>query len=367
MSDIDMGDAAPRQDIHTELADLRTQIRRLAAQRPQPPQQTSQTKETYKIFEQYDHSEPSLWPQFKVKLQAKVRIDGPTIGSEENKIYRLFSYLTGTAAQRALPWVETYASSSNINDFLGHLHALFGDPTRERKALTRLNTIRQGKRPFSEFAPEFDQVLLEAGASGWDDRAKIGFLQAAISLELRERIVGIPQEKEYVKYCTQLREVSQQIEELQWIKSRTGRRRSATPLWRSAPEQATPQDDNTMDWEPTQAIRLSATSQSGPRASARGGPRGLSRGGGPVPRPAHVPGVPENVLQDRIRQRVCLRCAVPGHRYLDCLSAVNSGTQKPRVNRNRVPQASTWASQNPHEEAPEVEDLEESDESQGKV
>ena len=101
-----------------------------------------------------------------MKLQAKVRIDGPIIGNEENKIYRLFSYLTGTAAQRALPWVETYALSLSIDEFLGHLHALFGDPTRERKALARLNSIRQGKRSFSEFAPEFDQVLLEAGASG---------------------------------------------------------------------------------------------------------------------------------------------------------------------------------------------------------
>jgi hypothetical protein len=170
-----------------------------------------------------------------------------------------------------------------------------------------------------------------------------------------------------VKYCTQLREVSQQIEELQWIRSRTERRRSAMPLWRSAPEQATPRDDNTMDWEPSQALRLSAVSQGGPRTSARGDSRGLSRGGRPVPRPAYVPGVPENVLRDRIKQKVCLRCAVPGHRYLDCLGAVNPGTQKPRVNQNKVPQASDWASQDPQEGALEVEDLEELDESQGKV
>lgn len=122
-----------------------------------------------------------------------------------------------------------------------------------------------------------------------------------------------------------------------------------------------------MDWEPAQAIRLSATSQGSPRTSGRGGPRGLSRGSRPTPRPAHVPGVPENVLQDRIKRRVCLRCAVPGHRYFDCLGAVNPGTQGPRVNRNKVPQASDWASQNPQEEILGVDDLEESDESQGKA
>ena len=55
--------------------------------------------------------------------------------------------------------------NSTVNEFLDHLRTVFGDPTREKKALTRLNTLRQGRKPFAEFIPEFDQVLIEVGAS----------------------------------------------------------------------------------------------------------------------------------------------------------------------------------------------------------
>lgn len=78
------------------------------------------------------------------------------LGNDQRRVYTLFLYLLGVAAQRALPWVENNAANSTISEFLEYLHTIFGDPTREKKALTRLNTLRQGKKLFADFIPKFD-------------------------------------------------------------------------------------------------------------------------------------------------------------------------------------------------------------------
>lgn len=314
--DIAMTDSSLVQTLLAQVNELQRQV----GSQPQPAEHR-QNRETYKINEQYDHSQPSLWPQFELKLRAKLQIDGNVLGDDERKIYRLFAYLSGVAAQRALPWIENYAANSTVGEFLDHLRATFGDPTREKKALTRLNTLRQGKKTFAEFIPEFDQVLIEAGAGQWQDRAKVGFLQAAINLELRERLVGLPQSTNYVDYCTQLREVSQQLEELSAIKSRSGRYRGrdtkpgfSTQGQLDAGSNAPGGDQ--MDWEPTQAVRLNA---SAPRQRPR----------------ARIPGVSEEVIQDRVRHQACLRCGRTGHRHRQCLEAVNPGTTQGTRGQNQ--------------------------------
>jgi hypothetical protein len=124
------------EDLWAQVQELRAYIE---AQAQAPNLAAPQPRETYKIFEQYDHSTPKFWPQFELKLRSKLAIDGHLLGSHEARIRRLFAYLTGTAAERALPWVESYATTSTINEFLGHLGTLFGDPTRREKALTRLS------------------------------------------------------------------------------------------------------------------------------------------------------------------------------------------------------------------------------------
>lgn len=308
--------------------------------------QLPQGRETYKIHEQYDHSQPSLWPQFELKLRAKLGVDGHAMGDNTRRIYRLFAFLSGTAAQRALPWVENYATTSTTDDFFTQLRALFGDPTREKKALTRLNVLRQGKKPFSEFIPEFDQVLIEAGASQWDDRAKMAYLEVAINLELRERLIGHSQPSTYPEYCIQLREVSQQLEELQTIRNRTTRRQG-----RFTPSSNPQNHADTMDWEPTPAVRLSAAQPQGqPQSQPRRQPQDSRR-------TTYAPGVPQGVVQHRLTNGLCIRCTDPGHRARDCPNAVRR--EGPRVHRAKVPEANS--------EDPSPESLPESDDDdQGK-
>jgi hypothetical protein len=38
----------------------------------------------------------------------------------------------------------------------------FADPQKEAKAVSKINKIKQGSRPFQEFLQEFEQTLLKA-------------------------------------------------------------------------------------------------------------------------------------------------------------------------------------------------------------
>ena len=130
--------------LQAQILELQQYIRNQATQRNPPVTEWTQRpyeKETYKIHEQYDHSQPSLWPQFELKLRAKLQIDGHLLGDDQRKIYGLFSYLSGVAAQRALPWVENYATNSTVNKFLDYLRTIFGDPTRTPGAPRRPSIV----------------------------------------------------------------------------------------------------------------------------------------------------------------------------------------------------------------------------------
>jgi hypothetical protein len=318
------------QDLWAQVQELRAYIE-AQAQAPNPAM--PQARETYKIFEQYDHSTPKSWPQFELKLRSKLAIDGHLLGSHEARIRRLFAYLTGTAAERALPWVESYAATSTIDEFLGHLGTLFGDPTRREKALTRLNVLRQGRKRFTEFLPEFDQVLTEAGASEWDDRAKIGYLRSALSLELRDRAVGLIQTSRYTDYCRRLQELATELEEVQFIRNRVvrgGPRASHAPGTTST---------EMMDWEPTptSTVRLNA---------AR----------------TQVTGLTQAQTRDRLARGVCLRCESPDHIARSCPQA-RRGAPK-----NRDPKAARVHHTSPAyaENAPEAEAYENEEHDSGK-
>jgi hypothetical protein len=50
-----------------------------------------------------------------------------------------------------------------VRNFFKQLSQAFGDPRSREKALKKLNTIRQGSRPFGEFLTDVDRLMLKAG------------------------------------------------------------------------------------------------------------------------------------------------------------------------------------------------------------
>ena len=94
--------------------------------------------------------------------------------------------LKGLAARRIYPGVEAVKDTDQftIRELFRQIDLAFADPQKEAKAVSKINKIKQGSRPFREFLQEFEQTLLEAKGWAWDDAIKKGLLRAALSGEL---------------------------------------------------------------------------------------------------------------------------------------------------------------------------------------
>jgi hypothetical protein len=242
--------------------------------------------------ERYNGGESSQYPQFAGMLRAKLEIDGPAIGNEREKVWYAFGRLTGSAASRVYPWVDTYQSTDmfTVRNFLEQLAVAFGDPRRREKALRDLNKIQQGSRPLAEFLVDFDRLLLEAEVWGWDDRAKKAYLKSALSIRLLESLVGKEEKPTYTEFCGQLRMVNDDLTDLQEIQRR--RNRSANPHKRPlSPVTATADQ---MDWQSTPAVTARVDSRK------------------------RAEWVSTTERQRRFDEHLCIRCGGEGHIQTKC-------------------------------------------------
>lgn len=90
----------------------------------------------------------------------------------------------------------------------------FGDPDIQRKALVRVNTMKQGKQELEEFLNDFDEALLQAGGISWSNDQKKALLDTAVNWKLVQGLVGIPQEPTYEGYCNQLQRVNHDLQQV---------------------------------------------------------------------------------------------------------------------------------------------------------
>ena len=106
----------------------------------------------------------SLYPQFKSLLKAKLRIDARAIGNEEERIWYGYGCLTSKAQSRIHPWIDHAEGKATFTEekFFEQLDIAFADPQAEERAVTDLNRMRQGRKPFREFLSDFEKTLLKA-------------------------------------------------------------------------------------------------------------------------------------------------------------------------------------------------------------
>jgi hypothetical protein len=107
-----------------------------------------------------------------MNLHTKFAINAACYPTEEEQVYYAYSRLRGKASQRVLPWLLAHQKSETPvlwAEFSAVLDKAFGDPDQQRKALVRVNIMKQGRRDFEEFLNEFDEELLNAGGINWDD------------------------------------------------------------------------------------------------------------------------------------------------------------------------------------------------------
>ncbi|KAK9364306.1 hypothetical protein V1509DRAFT_185678, partial [Lipomyces kononenkoae] len=201
----------------------------------------------------------SLFPQFLGKLQAKLEIDADAIGTGKDHVWYSFGRLEGKAAARIFPWMTAYKDTPGftLENLYKQLRTAFEDPALQDKALNRLNTLRQGTRPFGELLSELDRLLLEAGGHGWDDAVKKGYIRAAVNQTLRDKLINIEEKPSYEEYCLQVKNIADRLAEFRRLSVNTrvntghflpaARQDSRA----SAPEGST--NNDAMDWEPSAA------------------------------------------------------------------------------------------------------------------
>ncbi|CBF81852.1 zinc finger CCHC domain-containing protein [Aspergillus nidulans FGSC A4] len=219
--------------------------------------------------------------------------------------------LRGKASQRVLPWLLARQKSETPvlwAEFSAVLDKAFGDPDRQRKALVRVNTMKQGKRDFEEFLNEFDEELLNAGGINWDDNQKKALLDTAINVE---------QEDSYDNYCNQLREINHNLQRVARLTRKGSRAAVPTHVARTRPAGGSDRTGtpDQMDWEATHA-QIAALQK---EVAA------LRTKGTRTPRKASQ--APAEEKQKRLSEGKCLRCGDPDHFIQECPT---KPTRRPR-------------------------------------
>ena len=256
--------------------------------------------------EQYDGEDMNAFPQFESKLYAKLQVDEAALGGPFERLWYAFGRLKGKAAQRLHPWMETNGkdrdriTDNTIREFFEQMRFFFADVHRRVKANERLHNLYQGKKPFNEYLGEFEQLLLEAGGSTWEDVIKCGFLTNGLNIEMRQSIVSLQAAKTFVEYCRQLQKISDGLAEIDRIqRGRKGRGRPFTqqyPRAAGAPDDVPirqgPRDAEAMDWAPAGAEL-----------------NNLQR---------RAKWVPQDEIEKRRKERRCVRCGDPSHYQNRC-------------------------------------------------
>ena len=200
--------------------------------------------------EKFDGEDLSLYPQFRGKLEAKVEIDADAIGTERDRVWFAFNRLTGSAAARIYPWISTFKNTLffTLPGFFKQMDIAFQDPSLRDKALSKLNTLRQGNRSFSELVSEFDRLLLEAGGYGWDDSVKKGYLKASFNQALRDRLVTVEEKNMYEDFCLQVKGVADRLAEYRRFTGGINGSRNPSSTTPATPNGGASVVGDSMDW-----------------------------------------------------------------------------------------------------------------------
>lgn len=237
----------------------------------------------------FDGTKNSYRP-WKAQAYAKLAIDLRN-EPDDVRFWYIYSRLSGKAAAQVTPWISAAIQDQrpitveDTNGLIKQLDLAYDDPQSMERAMQRLNTLRQGNRPFAKYLALFEKTLLECGGLAWEDAVKKTFLSRGISEELARALVPIQTPASYAAHVSLLHTISHNIESLH------ARQRDNNRMTTSAPS-ADPEGG--MDWEPTeQSLAKTVHHQ---RAAW----------------------VPREVIEQRRRAKQCFRCGDGRHSIQDC-------------------------------------------------
>ncbi|KAK9234453.1 hypothetical protein V1525DRAFT_422246 [Lipomyces kononenkoae] len=102
-----------------------------------PVDSTKKSRAKLPATETFTREDPSLFPQFLGKLQAKLETDAASIGDEKDLVWYGSGRISGKAAARIFPWTLAFKNSATftIENFCKQLRIAFEDPALKDKAL----------------------------------------------------------------------------------------------------------------------------------------------------------------------------------------------------------------------------------------
>jgi hypothetical protein len=253
---------------------------------------------------EYDDSNRTLYPAFKLQLESELEDHAFQLGSEAKQVMYGFACLRKKALERIYPWVEVHRGTAlfTVNNFLTQMDQAFGDPERRSRALAELADLRQDKQNFADFITMFESKMLEAGAYLDLEETKKERLRSAINSRLFRAMIGRDAASTYDEYRRQLYSVAHQLEEA----DRRFSNRSLVPRIPTGPPRPAPY------------IPPRAPAPAPANAPARLPHPDAMEVDTPVTSNRRARWVTEAELAQRREKRQCFRCGDAKHRIQNC-------------------------------------------------
>lgn len=282
LQNVQASQQALRAEREADREEMRTQIRHMQSAiatpvaTPQPPPPISAIRpeprrsispETAQAKKKPTIPDPKLFDgnrrnfrAWQLAMESKLRVDGPALGGLADRFAYIYARLDQTPQGMAAAFFEKGGAdgSHDPSQFMEYLASCYGDPNIKQRALSRLETMRQGDREtFAAFLPKFERELADSGGASWEDPVRINALKRVINQELRSHLVGqLNLPTTYPGYVNALQSLGANLDEHHFHsrKQTNGQRqqRNPSPARRQAqPERAAErQNPDRMDWEP---------------------------------------------------------------------------------------------------------------------
>jgi len=240
------------------------------------------------------YGEPEKLDSWLHQAQVKLTVDYAHC-SEYVKFWALAACLRGKAMKRMDAWTRQFGTSEDAhsNNFFRQMKFVFQDPQAIERAQRKLDSIRQGQRPFLEAYMEWQSLLIEAGGANWPDNAKKMSLNRILSDELSRAMITVSTGEDFESYCNKLKEVDDRL--------RAYKLRRGPSFWRKSEQEPSAFGTNQrgrkpdeMDWEPQPPVQVTATRQK------------------------RVKWVSKEEIDRRFQDGLCGRCGASGHWKTTC-------------------------------------------------
>lgn len=183
------------------------------------PTETIPIMSTEKIaWPQWDGTTTSF-PFFLARLKIRAKA-ASKVASTDGQIvcYQMVETLPAYKQHLVAQWFTTGGKNRDWDweEFAEHFALQFEDKQARKAAIEELSRMRQGaSQYFTEYVSDFEYKLSVADGMGWNEEAKLGFLESGINKALRSALVTVVlPEGKYNDWITAVKLVAGKLESL---------------------------------------------------------------------------------------------------------------------------------------------------------